>query len=336
MNVLLDIHHHDLFRSLYLLFRKRFGFNVFIPYGMEWNTLHNYANYPSIDTVKQYLVGVKHWINIANDLNDLKFLTLEEFKDIDMDICVASLMENLQVYHDLNKSFDKKSKIVVQVGNNFPVSCIDNLGRNLMSSSTVVYNLSSIKHKIFYHQEFDTSFFKPPEFLPDIKSVYSLQHYFGQGIPPYELDFKLFNTLKNKMPDFCYTCFGLGGDGGDIVGIPKEVSDVIKRCGFIFHVKPQGDGYGHIYHNAFGCGKPVIYKSEYLYYNDIPMTPTLLFDDDTSIDLSRLNVDEAVNKILNMSNQYEHVTKMVYDKFKSVVNFDEEFVNIKKFVENLQ
>lgn len=336
MNVLLDIHHHDLFRSLYLLFNKRFGFNVYVPYGMEWNTDHGYANYPVIDTVKQYLLGVKHWINIAGDLNEVNFLTLDEYKDIKMDITVASLMENVKVFHDLNILYNKDSKNIVQVGNNFPVNCIDAFSKNLMSSSTVVYKLSSISHKIFYHQEFDTNFFKPSDFVSNVNSVYSLQHYFGQGVPPYELDFRLFNELKNRMPDFCYKCFGLGGDGGDICGIPEKISNVVKNCGFIFHVKPQGDGYGHIYHNAFSCGKPVIYKSKYLFYNDIPMTPMLLFDEDTSVDLSVLDVDSAVRKITRMSSDYIRTTEKVHNKFKSVVNFDEEFVFIKKFIEDLQ
>lgn len=336
MNVLLDIHHHDLFRSLYFLFKKRLNFNIYIPYGMEWNDVYNYANYPNISTTEQYLVGIKSWLNIANDLNDVRFITLDEYKDIQIDISVASLLENIKPFCDLSKTFNKKTKNIIQVGNNFPPNCIDELGKNLMSSSTVLFKLSSIKHKIFYHQEFDTNLFRPDYKLSNVKSVYSLQHYFGTGIPPFELDFKIFNILKRIMPDFSYKCFGIGGDAGDVVGIPQKISDVIKNCGFMFHVKPQGDGYGYIYHNSYACGKPVIYKSEYLFYNDIPMTPMMLFDEKTSIDLSKLTMDEVVEKIIIMSNDYENVSNIVHNKFKSVVNFDEQFEQIKCFIENLQ
>jgi len=335
MNVLLDIHHHDLFRSLYLLFRKRLRFNVYLPYGMEWNSLYNYANYPNIDTVKQYLLSIKHWVNIAEDMPDLQFLTIDEYKDINIDIAVASLLENAMVFHNINNIFDKKTKNIIQVGNNFPANQIDGFGKNLMSSSAVVYELSCIKNKIFYHQEFDVNLFSPPDKCNNIKSVYSIQHQFGEGIPPYTLDFELFKTLKNVLPEFCFKCFGLGGDGGVITNIPKEISEIIKNCGFIFHVKPQGDGYGYIYHNAYACGKPVIYKSEYLFYNDIKMTPMLLFDDQTSIDLSKMSIESASDKILNMTNDYENVTKSVINKFKSISNFDYEFVYIKKFIEDL-
>lgn len=336
MKVLLDIHHHDLFRSLYLLFRKRLNFEVYVPVGMDWNKLFGYANYPSKTTVEQYLVDVKSWLNTANDLNDVKFLTLQEYKDIDIDISVASLLENVKVFDNLSKKFDKKTKNIIQVGNNFPVNCIDEFGKNLMSSSTVVYKLSSIKHKIFYHQEFDVNFFNLNSNTFNVKSVYSLQHYFGTGMSPYELDLELFKTLKKTMPDFCYKCFGFGGEGGSIDGVPKKISDVIKSSGFIFHVKPQGDGYGYLYHNSYACGKPVIYKSKYLFYNDIPMTPMMLFDEKTSIDLSSLTIDEVVKKITDMSEDYENVTQSVYDRFKSVVNFDEEFLKIKLFIETLQ
>jgi hypothetical protein len=336
MNVLLDIHHHDLFRSLYLLFRGRLGFNVYLPYGLEWHSEHKYANYPSMDTVGQYLLGAKHWVNAGGDLPDVQFLTLEEFKDIRIDITVASLMENASVFADLNRIYGKNAKEIIQVGNNFPVGIIDPIGKNLMSSSTVVYELSQIPHKIFYHQEFDLNYFHPPEEQKDPKRIYSLQPYFETGGHPFQIDYPIFQSMTKKLNGFDCQCYGAGSQNGPITGVPQVMSKVFQEAGFIFHVKPQGDGYGHIYHNAFACGKPVIYKSEYLFYNDLKMTPMQLFTEETTVDLSRYDIDCSVEKIKDMAAAYPEVSNVVLERFKQVVNFDMEFEDLKVFIGDLR
>lgn len=334
MNVLLDIHHHDLFRSLYILFHNRLKCKIYLPYGLAWNERFKYANYNSRCVVEQYLIGVQGWLNMGGDVPDVQFITVEEYMDTKMDIHVASLMENVSVFDSLIKNFKPYSKLIMQVGNNFPPSIIDSVGSNLMSSSTVVYNLSKTKNKIFYHQEFDTTFFHPK--IPcDVKTINSFQHYFGSGCHPYIKDFQIFNDLKMCMPDFTFKCFGSGNEHGAILGKPLDVSEKIKDSGFVFHIKPQGDGYGYIYHNAYACGKPVIYKSEYLKYNELDMTPQLLFDEETSVDLSKHSIESGINKIREFTDNYTEVSQLVYSKFRNVVNFDEQFVKIKSFVENL-
>lgn len=334
MNVLLDLHHHDLFRSLYILFHRRLGANIYLPKGLEWNTKHNLYKYPSIDTVKQYLTTAEGWLNFGFDLPNVRFLTLDEYKDIDMDISVASLLDNIFSMAEINKTYGKKTKEIIQVGNNFPAYIIDEVGKNLLSSSTVVYHHSAIKNKIFYHQEFDTSLFTVPE-IYNPKRVYSFQHFFATGCPPFQKDLPLYKKLKEDLSDFDFRCYGLDGEYGCIHNTPTDISSAVKESGFIFHVKPQGDGFGHIYHNAYACGKPVIYKSEYLYFNEIPMTPVMLFDDETSIDLSKLSIESAGKKIRQFSENYSEITQKVFRKFKTVVDYDMEFSYIQKFIENL-
>lgn len=336
MNVLLDIHHHDLFRSLYILFYTRLKYNIYVPCGLDWNTEYKYADYKNENTISQYLIEVKNWLNCGNDVPNVTFITLEEYKNIKINIHVSSLLENAIVFKKLIADFHPYSKHIIQVGNNFPVECIDHIGKNLLSSSTVVYNKSKIKNKLFYHQEFDTNLFCLPINIINPYTVNSFQHYFGIGMIPYEKDYDEFKTLKKLMPNFKYTCFGLEGDGGCIPGIPTCMSNAIKESGFIYHVKPQGDGFGHIYHNAIACGKPVIYRSEYLMSNEVKMTPLLLFNDKNSIDLSVLSHDEAKDKINYFAENYEDISKKIYDEFKNIINFDLEFENIKKFINNLE
>lgn len=331
MNVLLDIHHHDLFRSLYYLFRGRLGFNVFIPKGLDWNRQWKYSNYPNESTIEQYLINVEQWLNVAGDLPDVRFITLDEFKDLPFDILLSSLMENAFSFYALKQKYQNNAKHIIQVGNNFPVQLIDGIGKNLLSSSTLVYQKSTIPNKVFYHQEFDLNHFYKPDSVLNLKSIYSFQHFFGTGMAPYTKDYQIFCEMKKRLSEYDFRCYGSGNEHGVIPGMPSEMAKVIREPAFVFHVKPQGDGYGYLYHNAYACGKPVIYKSEYL----TNMTPMLLFDSDTSIDLSCNTLQYNCDKIKEMTTNYAEVSVRVHDKFKSTVDFQSEFFQIKKFLEKL-
>ena len=335
MNVLIDIHHHDLFRSLNILFFNRLGYQVYIPIGIDWNIQVKYDNYPNMDARHQYLTYVKDWLNIGGDLSNVKFLTLDEYKDINIDIHVASITENTLAFLESSRIYGKKTKHIFQSGNNFHPSLLEGIVNNLMSSSTIVYKLSNCKNKCFYHQEFDLNHFKPINPCLNINSVHSIQHYFGTGMHPYAIDHALFLKLKSELPSFDFAFYGFGNEKGPITNTPKYMSEFYQNSGFIYHVKPQGDGYGHIYHNSYACGKPVIYKSEYLNSYSIDMTPMMLFDEDTSIDLSKLSVAEAASKINIFAKDYTTVSDNVYKKFKQIVDFDKEFVDIQKFLDNL-
>lgn len=336
MNVLLDIHHLDLFRSLYILFKHRLGFNVYIPYGLDWNSLHGYAPYTDANIVSQYLVSVKDWLNIGNDMDTVSFLSLQEFKEIKIDIMVSSLVENFFVFKNINSLYDKKSKLIFQCGNNFSVEVIDSVCENLMTSSFVIHELSMIKHKIFYHQEFDLTQFKPIKKFQNVASMCSLQHYFCSNTSPYIHDFELYKKIQKSLPEFDFRCYGCGNVDGTIDNIPKTMANVINSVGFIFHVKPQGDGYGHTYHNAFACGKPILYKSEYLYYNTLKMTPLIWLETtDSMIDLSKLSFVEVIDKILRITGDYTNYSNQIYESFKKNIDFDREFFYIKNFIENL-
>jgi hypothetical protein len=249
-----------------------------------------------------------------------------------MDIHVASLDKNILAFKNSADAYNKKTKHIIQVGNNFDPNILT--GVNLLCSSNYVYQKSNIPNKIFYHQEFDTTLFNYTK-CKNINSVYSFQHYFSTGTSPYTDDYNRFLKLKSLAPEFDFGCFGNEGERGSVPNIPKLFSDAIKNTGFVFHVKPQGDGYGHIYHNAFASGRPVIYKSEYLVSDNIPMTPMFLFDDYNSIDLSRLSDADAIEKLKAFAQNYDQISCNVYHKFKSVVDFDEEFIKISKFIDNL-
>lgn len=326
MKVLIDIHHHDLFRSLNILFHKRLGWDIYLLYGMDW---HDEWKFYSTRCAVQYLESVKSWYNAEEDLSNIKFCTLEEFASTEFDVVVGSFPGHWNNFNDVIKHYGKKTKVIAQIGNNVPASEFDPFCKNLLSSSWVSYMLSRAKNKVFYHQEFDTTDFCPP--IPSTgRLVTSLLHFFrNENIPSEE--YKMFLSLKEQMPDFSFRCFGQGGE----CGVSKDVSKNIKESTFIYHVKPGGDGYGYVYHYAAACGKPIIYRKKYLYYNEFCMTPLFLLNDDIAIDLDQYSLKQVEDRMREMKSNYADVSAVIRNNFCQVVNFDEEFERIKVFLADL-
>jgi hypothetical protein len=331
MNILVDHHHGALLRSMSYLFKKRFNCRVFVPKGMEWlDETRLYSCYPMRDTADQML---NSWVWDSKYNNEFEPLTLEMFKNIHIDVIVSSLWENHSIFDNIIKTHDKKSKLVLQVGNNIHPNLVYSTNtRNLLSSSWPTYVKSDVKNKVFYHQEFNTDLFSVPLISDvNIKSVANFKNIM-------EEDFHLFTELERRLPDWTFKAYGALNRDGSIHDSELDISNEIKKFGFIFHVK-KDDGYGHIIHNSFACGKPMLidYKKTSVDWNGelIPITANKLYDNnDTIIDVNN-GVDFIVEKLLYMSNNYKRYSNIVYSKFQKIVNFDKEQTDIEKFLKNL-
>ena len=112
MNIFCDLHQDGLYNSLIMLFDKRLGHNLFRPIGESWFTegywklAEPYGN--SSDTITQYLgirdnyqpvdgtrplnevTKVDNYYTIKGDPYNHKAITLEQFKNMDIDIMIAS------------------------------------------------------------------------------------------------------------------------------------------------------------------------------------------------------------------------------------------------------
>ena len=62
----------------------------------------------------------------------------------------------------------------------------------------------------------------------------------------------------------------------------------------------------------------------------------LLIDGKTCINIKDKSPEQIASDLLKFVLDYENVSKNVYSKFKEIVNFDNEFLNIKNFMENLR
>lgn len=178
MKVFADMHHGDLFNSLQLLFEDRLGWELYRPIGVEWATsgywqlAAPYGNNP--DTIRQYLGldthkwesgvflngdhiekdGVYHVYDPRYE-NYNKAITLEQFKQMDIDIVISSIPAHDVTFADLIREHKPKAKHIAQMGNVYQTTEVKNV-----MCSCVPYPVPADKNVVFYHQEFSTDIFK--------------------------------------------------------------------------------------------------------------------------------------------------------------------------------
>lgn len=330
MNVLADYHHISLLRSIYMLFRERLDYNLHIPKGWDWyyegSLYSSYAPEVGVYTITPEFDNTY----FHKYLTDLKPASFEMFKNNHYDIVVCTLLENYESWQTLIKQFNLKAKLIFQIGNNIPLWAQPVKFENILSSSWPCYVYHQCKNKVFYHQEFDITKFKQ-KLDCNRKSVGNLQHFMQMS--------ELFYGLETNMSDYKFYAHGAGGRDGFIPNGEDEMSQFIKNLGFLFHCKVVDEGYGHNIHNAFACGKPVITDSSHMcvdWNGKIGNTASLMFEDGkTIIDVNGKTIAQVECMIRDMTENYEEVSNYIVKKFKSISDFDEEFLAIKSFLANL-
>jgi len=329
MNVLVDHHHGALLRSLYYLFNKRFNSNVYVPTGFDWLDKEGlYSGYPHRDTANQML---NSWLYDEKYKSMFLPITHEEFINMDIDIIVCSLYENYTFFRQIIEKYSKKTKLILQVGNNITQDLVKLAGvKNLLSSAYPTYIDCNDINKVFYRQEFNQDVFKPKDTC-NIKSVANFKNIM-------EEEFNILLQLEKKMPDWEFKCYGALNRDGSIHDIESNMADAINQFGFIFHVK-KDDGYGHVIHNSFACGKPMIIdlNTAGVYWNGkfIRNTASFLYEKDKTIIDVNDGIDQIIYKLKYMADHYDDYKNNVINKYNQVVDFDKEFVELKKFIENL-
>ena len=350
MNVFADLHHEGLYDSFKMLFEDRLGGKLFRPVGLEWfqegfwKIAELYNNAP--DTIGQFLElrDIKEYPFIPpfsdKSLNEIKeqtkdyyvmnvgtgqkAITLEQFKNMDIDIVIASIPAHFVAYAELIKKYKPNAKLICHYGNNWLMS---NYQQDNVMASILPQPIPNNTNVVFYHQEFDLNIFKYKE--PTIsKHIKSFVHVFD-GYP----DAQLFYDVEKLMPDYSFKVHGATSRDGNINGY-QNIADAMHDSMFIWHLKKDGDGFGHIIHNAFACGRPPIVKKEY--YKD-QLAEQLMEDGVTCIAVDNLNPQEIVDKIRKYSetDNYIKLCQNAYNRFKEFVDYDEEEKEIREFVDNL-
>lgn len=332
MKVFVDYHHGDLYHSLHLLFEKRLGWELYRPIGKDWHTrgFWRYSDNPA--TINQYLgmhqaskeIDGVHYCTDINHATVHKAITPEKFMSMDIDMIIASVVNHERAFYEMSKH-KPNCKFIRHEGNNIAV--IDwSIVKNLIASTSPITTPTGV-NAVFYHQEFETTIYS------FIQKINSNQITNLMNCLPHSPDYPVWGQYKELLPEFDFKMYGILGTDGIISGI-RNIAHEIQSSKFIWHLKSQGDGFGHTIHNAYACGRPCIVKKGYYAGR---LAEPLLINGVTCIDLDQDTVKGNVDRIRYFSRPdvHEEMCIQCHELFKEVVNFDAEFEEIKKFLERL-
>ena len=338
MLVFSDFHHSSLYHSLSLLFEKRLGGTLYRPIGKEWfekgiwKMAEIYLNSPV--TIEQYLgihdepdsEGIYHpWDGEYECAQNA--ITYDKFMELPIDIVIASLPEHIKSFQVLCENHPNKPKLIYQIGNNWSIQ--EGSAQNILASAKIA-NVPEGTNIVTYHQEFDLENFYFSEPQPNRK-IYSFINCYASA-EHYIEDWMNFCDLEGNMPGWEFRSFGGSCRDGAISGT-KNLANKMREANFTYCVKKFGDGYGHILHNSFALGRPLItriadYKGK--------LAEPLLEDGETCFDVDKYTVEELADKIANIApHQYQYMVQQVRERFEKYVNFDKETEDIKLFLDKL-
>jgi hypothetical protein len=336
MNVITDYHNGALYNSMHLLFEKRFGWNLFRPIGNEWFTngyfriAEPYGNAP--ETIGQYLDINTHPYTPYKNLNGglvekdgiyeifdpenqitHKAITFDRFKEIEIDYIIAT-----HPFHECWKNllqFHPKAKFIMQLGNEGQTTDATNV-----LSSVWAYKPTQGQNICYYHQEFDLAKFSYEKPLNN-KIIRSFVHLHPES--------GVFDVYQSALPEYSFQAYGMG----TTLGPSNNLAYQMKESLFGWHIKPA-DGYGHVIHNWFACGRPIITKGNYY----LGKTGGLLLEDGVNcIDLDKHTFSEILHMVHKFTDPITHegMCLAAYKRFCDVVNFESEAESIKTFLSNI-
>lgn len=338
MKILADYHHGGLYHSLHLLFEKRLGWELYRPIGLDWfsngywRIAEPYNN--AQDTINQYLsISNQHWDSfkclngdyvLNNEIYHIfdgenkfhhKAITLETFKKWKFDAVISTYPSHDKRWKELKDLYQPQAKYVVQIGNEGQTT-----DESSVLTSSYAFRGVAGQKVCFYHQEFETELFSPKD-EADKNTVTS----FVVLLPERELYLK----YQMSLPEFTFKAYGPGAIDGNL-GTKELLASTMRSSMWGWHVKPA-DGYGHIIHNWYACGRPIITRGNYY----AGKTGGLLLEDQkTCIDLDKHSFEDNLMLIRYWSKpeNYKTIRQNAINRFKEVVDFNKEASRVKEFL----
>jgi len=351
MRLLADYHHHDLWESLELLC-ERLGWELVRPIGMEWFDAEywNFERPWHGDAVaRQYL---QHWDTDKEGVfpklrydpsHDRwqKLITLEEARAFPPDIVMASVAHNHEGLHRFAQEVGAKFGLHLGNVRFSPIDMAED--RWDLADFGIVTSILPApvdKPHVVVHQEFSLEDFRhePPDplsvkFTPMRVSSFvncfpeNVNAYAGwksvAGIRP-QYDWRVYGAY-GSVPEDEYACGNI--DKCSAVGDAMRASDIA------WHTKQWSDGFGHVIHDWFAVGRPVV-GHEWYYKNQL--AGPLWQEGVTSFDLTDKSPDEVAGIIDRLYNDPDLRLRMGENaaaRFREVVDFDEEEQAIRRMFE---
>ncbi len=345
MRVLADFHHTSLLRSLVLLFEGRLGMELYRPIGMEWFDEGYWAINNQRDTAQQFLALESQPVDNTPPLNRAEWsradgtydildpgaktshraCTLAYFQQNRFDFVIASIPEHVPLFKELIAKYQPRAKLIVQMGNNWELQ--EYAGENVLASIAPQLGFGGA---MFYHQEFDLQVFHDTP-VPAARKVYS----FANVIQSLGIGWTDYTELKRLMERLGWEFRSYGGQcpDGNMNGAEQTASKM-REAAFIFHVKPGGDGFGHVIHNAYAVGRPLITRPSH-YRGQLAEQ---LLVPGTFIDLDRYGRGEVKNILTRLMfdpDGLEAMGRRAAQRFDEVVDYEAEAKEVESWLATL-
>lgn len=332
--VFTEWHHGGLFQAMVNLWEKRLGGMVFAPVGYEWVREGIWRLSSRPETQKQYLdpsscqLASDGWLYYYDraEMRVQRRITFDQFKKIKFDIILATLQEHELTFRTLKEKHQPQAKYVRLAGNwgeQINWGLIDNF-----IDTTGKYKPPSSLNYVVINQEFPLEYFyySPPTCHKRISNFMNLLH----ESPAIEVWYQ----MKKALPDFDFKMYGAGGDDGNIEGL-SILGQKMRESAFIFHIKHHGEGFGHVIHNAYAVGRPVI--TLWSVYEG-KLASRFLIDNYSAILIDNCDIDTVVSRLRYWSDpkRHQYLCENAYRLFKKYVNFDEDEKKIREFIKKLK
>ena len=338
MRVFADFHHHALYESLRILFEDRFGWELYRPIGMEWfaEELWNYERaewgenvaHQYLDPWSDDIDRGDHWERRDRKYPNriFKMVTLEQYRAQRWDFVIATLDHNDTAYAKIAR--EKGARFGIEIGNQW--------GDRAWGEKPFV--LSAIKpdpwpdgiEGVTLRQEFDLDQFRyePPGPFGIISSF--MQCYpEGAGYSDWTQAARLAPDLDWRV----YGAYGTASDdewkAGDIERV-DDISVAMRASSVGWHVKRWSDGFGHVIHNWFALGRPVLAWTSYYdgRWDGLRRISADLFREGvTSFDITGKPAEYSVGIIRELARDQDRYLRMCEETaahFRRIVDFDAE------------
>jgi len=341
--LLSDYHHHDLWESLELMC-ARLGWTLYRPIGMEWFD-EGYWNFERAwhgDAVaRQYLEpwgsdedGKRY--DVSHDRYQ-NLLTLAEARNLRPDVVMASVAHNHEGLHRFAREVG--AKFGIHLGN-VRFSAIDGQeDRWDLADFGIITTLLPFevpKPHVVVHQEFslDDFHYEPPP-AGGTFTVASFVNCFAEN----ERGYAQFRDAAQLRPQYDWKVYGSYGsvaeDGycAGNIGRCADVAVAMRAADVAWHTKQWSDGFGHVIHNWFAVGRPVV---GYEWYYRSQLAGPLWQEGVTSFDLTDKTPVEAVallDRLYGDPDLRLRVGENAARRFREIVDFDEEEQAIRRMFE---
>ena len=340
MRVLLDRHQADLFRAMQRLLEDRLGLEVWTPMGREWwdEEIWQFgACFGDDRLARQYIhpdarhkeVGPGEWVtyDTAHPEVPIRCVSLERARELGAwSLAVATVQENQPGFHRF--AGDQGAQFVVQVGNTGQRIEWDLDPAVISSSEMPIVGRGVVAHQEFDSQQGGAFGFADPAMCDrgQVRNFVNLIH----RIPQSWADFL---AAERELEQYGFTFHAHGHEGRDAVIQPSSrIAGLMAASGWGWHVKPVGDGFGHVIHGWAAIGRPLIGRSEY--YKGKLAEP-LWEDLVTCVDLSVRPLGEALDLIRQISSDPEKHAEMcraIRERFDAAVDYDRDEARVRELL----